>query len=80
MDWSKYSLPYETQCRRKDKPPTDFRVAFLLTGLIREAGFVVEHDPDPKTNNRAHTEVISQDSPQQRIELAKIANRARRPG
>jgi hypothetical protein len=75
MDWSKYSTPEETQHRRKDKPASQFRVAYLRIKLVRGAGFVVEHDP--LIDNRAHTEVISQNSPQQRMELAKIANRER---
>lgn len=58
-DWEKYSTPEETQGRfAPDKPAENYAVYSLVAGLVREVeSQVVNHTPDEKRNNRAHTDV-----------------------
>ena len=72
-DWEKYSTPEETQNRAK--VPSDNAVIQLIVGEVRKVpGQTVKHTPDPKTNNRAHTDVFGEKEKylEVRVKLSRI--------
>jgi hypothetical protein len=68
-DWAKYATPEET--RQRARNPADNAVVELPVGGVRHgAGQGVEHDPLP--DNRAHTNVIGDKTPEARIHLLRL--------
>jgi hypothetical protein len=69
-DWEKYSTPEET--RQRAKEPLRNGVIQLVAGSVRGIpGLSVEHTPS--LDNRAHTDVFGQKSPEVRLKLKRIA-------
>ena len=70
-DWEKYSTAEETRARAKF--PQDNGVIKLHAGGIRSIeGLTVEHEPDVKHMNRAHSEVFGDKTPEVRIKLNRL--------
>lgn len=70
-DWQKYADPEDTRSRAKK--PQDNAVIRLVVGEVRQIpDQSVVHTPDPKTNNRAHTDVFGQKHPEARVKLSRI--------
>ena len=70
-DWEKYTTPDETQQRART--PADNAVIQLLCGDIRNIpGQTVVHTPNRELNNRAHTDVFGEKTPEVRLKLMAI--------
>jgi len=68
-DWSKYASPKET--RERAPKPEDNGIVALHVGKIRSVPLDVTHSPDKKNNNRAHTDVIGEKTPEVRLKLGR---------
>jgi len=69
-DWEKYSTPQ--QARNRAKKPNENAIVKLNVGKIRELlGLLVEHRPIQ--DNRAHSEVVGEKTPEIRIKLNRLA-------
>jgi hypothetical protein len=71
-DWEKYSTPEETRQRAR-RNPADYGVLRMECRLVRSVPQAVEHSPDSLRNNRAHTNVIGEKSPEVRLKLSRIS-------
>ena len=69
VDWSKYSSAHETRARAK-KPVENAVVLFEVGDVRAVPGQKVEHSP--RSDNRSHSEVIGNKSPQVRLMLSRI--------
>ena len=59
LDWNKYSTPEDTQQRAQNNPPRRYGVVEFNAGSVRSIdGLSVEHTPDRKTMNRAHSSLL----------------------
>jgi len=68
-DWDRYSTPEET--RQRAKVPVDNAVITLVAGQVGAIpGQSVEHAPLP--DNRAHTNVVGEKSPQARLMFLRL--------
>jgi hypothetical protein len=71
-DWEKYATPQDT--RDRGRVSADNAVIRLLVGDIRKIpAQTVTHTPDAKTQNRAHTDVFGEKTPEVRIKLRRIS-------
>jgi hypothetical protein len=70
-DWDKYSTKEESQ-RARD--PAANGVLEIVTREVRgiEAQ-IVRHDPDMSRNNRAHSQVFGEKTPEARLKLKRIS-------
>ena len=70
-DWQKYARPEETRSRARN--PKDNAVIQLVVGEVRRIpDQTVVHTPDPKTQNRAHTDVFGEKHPEARLQFSRI--------
>ena len=71
-DWQKYATPQET--RRRETQAECNAVVSLHVGSVRELPEQrVEHTPDVKRENRAHTDVFGEKDEEIRMKLRRIA-------
>jgi hypothetical protein len=69
--WTKYSTAVETQ--QGGRIPSDNGVVSLIAAAVRGiGGQTVEHTP--RQENRAHTDVFGEKSPEVRLKLARLVN------
>ncbi len=68
-DWSKYASPSDTQLRAR--VPADNGVIQFAAGAARVVGLDVNHTPDIEVNNRAHTDVAGEKTPEVRVKLRR---------
>lgn len=74
-DWSYYATPQETRKRviQFDKSPGDFAVIKMLVAEVRAIeDQIVEHTPDRKNINRAHTDVFGEKDVEVRLKFSRI--------
>lgn len=69
-DWCKYSTPAQTRARAR-VPEDNGVIRLHVKGVRHIEPLLVEHDPRP--DNRAHTEVIGEKTPEVRLNLLRIA-------
>jgi hypothetical protein len=58
-DWEKYSTPNDSRSRAAQ--PSRNGIVALLAGDVQSIGMSVDHTPDEKRNNRAHTSIYGLD-------------------
>jgi len=71
-DWQKYARPEDTRSRA-NKPEDNAIIQIIVREVCQIADQVVVHTPDPKTNNRAHTDVFGEKTPEARLKLSRIS-------
>ncbi len=70
-DWAKYATPSDTQHRAR--VPADNAVIQFAAGSARDIGLDVTHSPDIEWQNRAHTDVAGEKTPEVRVKLRRRA-------
>jgi hypothetical protein len=67
-NWQKYCHS-PVEARSKARKPIDNGVLSAVTGDLRAVPLVVEHTPDEQRNDRSHTDVRGEKSPEVRLKL-----------
>lgn len=72
-DWDRYSTARDTRRRNPNKPPTNYAVVRLEVGEVKKVPdqTVVQ---SPKPDNRAHTDVFGDKTPEARIKFSRLAD------
>jgi len=70
-DWAKYSTP-EDAWRRARVPEDNIVIRFIAGQVRRVPGRWIEHTPDRKRNNRAHTDVWGEETAEARVRFGRI--------
>ena len=71
VDWAKYTTPEKTRARARKE--TENAVIQFVAGQVRAVpGQKVEHSPKLLEENRAHSDVIGEKTPEVRTHLSRI--------